>query len=208
MFSKDDLPLLAILRGVKAKDLQPLLEVFQNTNIRFLEITMNTDSAADLIKEIKSLASGKMKIGAGTVLNMNDLDTALSAGAEFIVSPSVLDSVIGSCVSQNIPVIPGALSPTEIQKAWDLGATMVKVFPSSVFGPSYIKAVKGPYNQIKIMAVGGVGDKNISEFFLNGADAIGFGASIIKPEWLDTDRYDLIEDSLISLINNFKYKSR
>ncbi len=203
MFSNEDLPLLAILRGVTEKNLQPLVEVFLNTNICFLEITMNTIGAAGLIKQIIPLTQGKIKVGAGTVLNLNDLGNALAVGAEFIVTPSVQDDVIRKCVSDNVPVIPGALTPTEIHKAWDLGASMVKVFPASVLGPGYMKAIKGPFNHIKLMAVGGIGEDNISEFFKNGADAIGFGGSILKEKWLAEKKYEIIEEKIHSLISGF-----
>ncbi len=204
MFTKDDLPLLAILRGVKEENLQPLVEVFIKTGIRFLEITMNTPDASELIQKIKILSIEKIKIGAGTVLNANDLDAALTAGAEFIVSPSVVDDVIHKCVKENIPVIPGAFTPTEVHKAWDMGSAMIKLFPASIFGPSYFKALKGPFESIKLMAVGGVDEYNIDTYISSGADAIGFGGSIIKNEWLKDEKYQIIEDKITALASAYK----
>ena len=150
MFSKKELPFLAILRGIEEDDLKPLVDVLAAAGIRFLEITMNTPDATNLMRLIKQLCENKLVVGAGTVLNSHDLDNALSAGAGFIVTPSVIDDVINACVSENIPVIPGALTPTEIHKAWSMGATMIKVFPASVFGSGYIKAIKGPFDKIKV----------------------------------------------------------
>jgi 2-dehydro-3-deoxyphosphogluconate aldolase/(4S)-4-hydroxy-2-oxoglutarate aldolase len=180
------------------------LQVFHETNITFMEITMNTGGSPDLIRKTRSLAGNTIRIGAGTVLNGKDLDDALSAGAGFIVSPSVTEEVIRRCVSDGIPVIPGALTPTEIQRSWDMGAAMVKLFPASVFGPAYIKAVKGPLNDVKIMAVGGVGKDNAAGFIQQGADAIGFGGSIIQNKWLTEKRYDLIKQEITDLVSVFR----
>ncbi len=206
MFSKNELPFLAILRGIEEDDLKPLVDVLVAADIRFLEITMNTPDATNLIRQINQLVENKLVVGAGTVLSLHDLENALSAGAGFIVTPSVIDDVINACVSENIPVIPGALTPTEIHKAWSMGATMIKVFPASVCGPGYIKAIKGPFDKIKVMAVGGVNENNAADFFRNGADAIGFGAGIIRPEWLSDHRYDLIEKSLQELVKKIPMK--
>jgi 2-dehydro-3-deoxyphosphogluconate aldolase/(4S)-4-hydroxy-2-oxoglutarate aldolase len=197
MFEKDQLPFLGILRGAK---------VCIHCGLQYLEITMNTENAPQLISKMIRLTKNKITVGAGTVLNCKDYDQAAAAGAQFIVSPSVAEDVIKKCVKNSIPVFPGALTPTEVQKAWDLGATMVKLFPASVFGPAYIKELKGPFNLIRIMAVGGVDEKNISDYFSSGVDAIAFGVSIFNQKWMAEDCYDLIEEKLKTLIE--KYMSR
>jgi 2-dehydro-3-deoxyphosphogluconate aldolase / (4S)-4-hydroxy-2-oxoglutarate aldolase len=201
MFEKDKLPFLGILRGVKDSELEELVKVSINCGLKYLEITMNTENAPFLITKMIKLAGNKITIGAGTVLNEKDLKLALSAGAEFVVSPSVIEKVINQCVKEKIPAFPGALTPTEVQKAWDLGAEMVKLFPASVFGPTYIKELKGPFNKIKIMAVGGVNENNVSDFFDCGADAIAFGNGIFDPKLIKEKRYDLIELNMYNLIS-------
>jgi 2-dehydro-3-deoxyphosphogluconate aldolase/(4S)-4-hydroxy-2-oxoglutarate aldolase len=204
MISKEDLPLLGILRGITEKDIQPLTEIFIRHEVRHIEITMNTKNATLLITEFIETGGADLNIGAGTVLNRKELDKALDAGAKFIVSPSIVNDVIEECVSRNIPVFPGALTPTEIHKAWVAGATMVKLFPASLFGAGYVRAVKAPFDDIKVIAVGGVGPQNISKFFDNGADAVAFGAGIIRHKWLEENKYDLIEQHLKSLIEAYK----
>lgn len=204
MFEKDKLPILGILRGIEEKNVRPLAETFIGSGMDYIEITMNTMGAIDLIRQMIEVSKNKLIIGAGTVLTKDDLEKALGAGAKFIVCPTVVDEVIRECVLQKIPVFPGALTPTEVQKAWDMGATMVKLFPASAFGPSYIKELKGPFNSLRIMAVGGVNEKNIGLYFKSGAEAVAFGASIIKPEWLATDRYDLIDLELSFLIGSYR----
>lgn len=197
------LPLLGILRGIESKHVEPLAIAVGKTGLPAIEITMNTPNAPALIKEMKYYSRGKFAVGAGTVLTFRDLDAAVAAGASFIVMPSLQLEVIRICVSQKIPVFPGAFTPTEIYKAWEMGATMVKVFPSSIVGPQYFAEVKGPFNGIKLLACGGINQQTIRDFFGKGADAAAFGASIFKKEWLDADNYDAIGTEISGLINAY-----
>lgn len=204
MIKQGELPLLGILRGIEEKHIAPLMDIFIKAEIKYIEITMNTDGASQLIKKVITESNDMLVIGAGTVLSLADLDEALDAGSKFIVSPTIKEDVIETCVKNKVPVFPGALTPTEIHKAWDLGATMVKLFPANLFGPSYIKSVKGPLDKLKIMAVGGVNEKNAGHFLKSGADGVAFGAGIIKPMWLAKERYDLIEKNLKDFIAGCK----
>lgn len=203
MFKKGQLPILGIMRGIKSADIEPLANLCIKHGLSNVEITMNTDSAPELISEMIRAVQGRINVGAGTVLNIADLDRALNAGANFIVSPSIVEDVIEKCIHQNIPVFPGALTPTEVQKAWDLGATMVKLFPATAFGPDYIKELKGPFDKIRIMAVGGVNESNIRSFFEKGAEAVAFGASIFNLKLLSEKQYDQVEERLQKLINSY-----
>lgn len=202
MFKKDEIPVIGILRGITEKNITDLIKVFKNTGIKYVEITMNTRNAAGLIAKMISEAGEELVVGAGTVLSKNDLNEALKAGAKFIVSPSVKDEIIEYCVDKDIPVFPGALTPTEVHRAMDLGATMVKLFPSGMYGPGYIKALKGPFDKMKIMAVGGINENNAGKYMNHGADAVAFGAGILRPNWMDEGRYDIIEEKIKQLVNN------
>ena len=204
MFSKDELPILGILRGITQKHIDPIASMLTNEGIRYVEVTMNTHGAAGLIKELIQKSGGNFTVGAGTVLTNTDLQEALDAGAKFIVTPSVVEDVIQNCVQQKIPVFPGAFTPTEVHKAWTMGAEMVKLFPSGMYGPGYVRALKGPFDTIKIMAVGGVNEKNIAQFFLQGASAVAFGAGILRPEWLENNNFDFIEEKLKLLVKAYK----
>lgn len=192
-------PLLPILRGVTPEQLDRLMDSFMNVGLDTMEITMNTDNADELIKQAVS-KSDKLLIGAGTVTNLGELEKAFNAGAQFIVTPVVNSEVIRKCVEEDIPVIPGALTPTEIFTAWELGATMVKVFPAGTFGPKYFKDLLGPLNNIKLMAVGGVNESNIADYFKAGAKAAAFGGSLMSTERLEGNRYDLIEEDIRKLL--------
>ncbi len=200
----EQLPLMAILRGIEPKHVESLAKIFIACELPAVEITMNTNDVAALIREMKYYAKGKFSVGAGTVLTFRDLDKAIASGASYIVMPTLQIDVIRVCASQNIPVFPGAFTPTEIYKAWELGATMVKVFPSSVLGPKYFSEIKAPMNDIKLMACGGVSVSTIGDYFNAGASAAAFGASIVKKEWLDTENYDAIEVELKTLVDAYK----
>ncbi len=179
-----ELPLMGIVRGVDIGDIGALIESVIKAGLKTIEITMNTPCAAGIISEAVNIAGGRIDVGAGTVLSRADLEGALTAGAGFIVMPTLIENVMNYCVRNDIPVFPGALTPQEVFNAWDKGATMVKVFPSGVFGPKYIKELKGPFDKVKLMAVGGVRCENIGEYFSCGADAVAFGGSVFSKEWL------------------------
>lgn len=182
-------PLLGILRGIMPSELDPLFETIVASGLQAVEITMNTEGAAGLIKNAVKRYSKELMIGAGTVLNMADLQTALKAGATFIVSPVVIHPVVRYCVKHKIPVFPGALIPSDIYEAWQAGATMVKVFPASCFGPEYFKELKGPFPQIELLACAGVTPENTKAYFQNGASAIAVGGSVFRKEWIAAGKF-------------------
>ena len=188
------LPLMGILRGVAKIDIVPLVETVVDAGLETLEVTMNTPGAPELIKETSRIAAGRLMVGAGTVLSKEGFDAAFDAGASFIVTPVYIDEVVNACREKNIPFFPGALTPTEVYKAHQAGAAMVKVFPAGRFSPKYFKELKGPLGDIKLMAVGGVRNENIKEYFDSGADAVAFGASVFQKhliEYLNLDSLNL-----------------
>lgn len=178
-------PILGILRGIEAGCIDGLVDAVTSSGLYSIEITMNTKDSGKLIKKACRAALPRLAIGAGTVLDMKTLKTALDAGATFIVTPVLVEDVMKYCVKNRIPVFPGAFSPQEIYKAWQNGATMVKVFPAGILGPKYFREIKGPFNDIELLACGGVTPENLKDYFTNGASAAAFGASVFKKEWLD-----------------------
>jgi len=186
------LPVMGILRGIKPDSIEALVETVVASGLKTIEITMNTEGADKIIKEAVRAAGGQLTIGAGTVLNEKALKAALDSGATFIVMPSLIGDVVKYCVKRKIPVFPGAFTPQEIYNAWNAGASMVKVFPSGFFGPGYFKEIKGPFNEIELMACGGVRPENIKSYFSNGASAVAFGASVFQKEWLSNKDFSSI----------------
>ena len=189
-------PLLGILRGITPSELEPLFEAIVASGLQAIEITMNTKGATGLIKNAVRHYGKQLMIGAGTVLTLKNLQSALRAGATFIVSPVVVPPVIEYCAKRKIPVFPGALTPQDIYEAWQAGATMVKVFPAGCFGPDYFKEIKGPFPRIELLACGGVTPENMKDYFKNGASAIAVGSSVFRKEWLATKKFHKVRNRL------------
>jgi 2-dehydro-3-deoxyphosphogluconate aldolase/(4S)-4-hydroxy-2-oxoglutarate aldolase len=202
------LPILGILRGIELDIIDPLIQAVIASGLKTIEITMNTKSAPELIKKAVKTAGGSMSVGAGTVLNMQDLKLALDSGATFIVSPVVVNEVMEYCVKNKIPVFPGALTPQEIFKAWQMGATMVKVFPAKFFGPEYFKEIKGPFNDIELLACAGVTAENLRTYFSSGASAVSFGAGVFKREWLLSRDFVSISRVIKGFLQEYKMLKR
>ena len=198
------LPILGILRGIDIESVEPLVEASILAGLKTIEITMNTRGAATLIEKAVATAGKRLTIGAGTVLSVKSLEIAFDAGATFIVTPVLVEDVMKYCVKNKIPVFPGALSPQEIYNAWNAGATMVKVFPSGFFGPKYFKEIKGPFNDIKLLACGGVTPENMKEYFSSGASAIAFGEGVFKREWLAGKDFKSIEEAVKRYVDGLK----
>jgi 2-dehydro-3-deoxyphosphogluconate aldolase/(4S)-4-hydroxy-2-oxoglutarate aldolase len=154
---------------------------------------MNTPSAAAIIQFAADKYRGQLNVGAGTVCNTDDLELAIKAGSQFIVTPILDADVIRTCVGKKIPVFPGAYTPTEIYQAWKLGASMVKVYPATSLGPEYIKDVKAPLNNIKLMPTGGINLENIQTFINSGADGLGIGSQLFDKKLIKDENWEGLE---------------
>lgn len=185
-------PVLGIIRGITEASLSGVMEAGIAGGLRFIEITLNTPNAPHLIELASKNYSGSLCIGAGTVLSVEDADIAVKAGARFLVSPTVKPEVAGFCKNQGLAYFPGAFTPTEIEMAWNHGAAMVKVFPASQLGPAYFKEVKGPFQDIKLMAVGGVNLENIPSYLAAGASALALGGSVFSAERMRNHQFSQI----------------
>lgn len=190
---------IGIARGIPEHNLLPAFQAALEGGFYYLEITMNTPDAVKLISVAAREFNGKAQIGAGTVTNLNEAKEALKAGAQFIISPVVNLEVIGYCRNHNIPVFPGALTPTEILNAWKAGATMVKVFPvKAMGGPDYIKELKAPFTNVKLLACGGVTPQNLPDYIQAGTDGIGIGGQLFRKEWIESCDYESIRKAALS----------
>lgn len=198
-----ELPIMGILRGADESSIAPLTEAALSAGIKTLEITMNTPNAPALIRRMTKASKKRLMVGAGTVLDRTDLNSALDAGATFIVLPALIPDIVDYCVKKSVPVFPGALTPHEIYRAWQAKPAMVKVFPAAFFGPSYFKEIKGPFGNIELLACGGVTSDNIVSFFSSGASAVAFGGSVFKKDLIAKKQFGIIEKNMKSLVNAF-----
>jgi 2-dehydro-3-deoxyphosphogluconate aldolase/(4S)-4-hydroxy-2-oxoglutarate aldolase len=202
------MPIVGILRGCPLEKLRPIVEAFQEGGLFNLEITMNSTAAAEQIKVARGISGGGLNIGAGTVTSLMLLEQALAAGATFIVTPTVSVPVIKHCVQNGVPVFPGAFSPTEILQAWELGATMVKVFPAEVLGASYIKNIKAPLPHVRLMPTGGVDQNSLSAFAKAGADAFGIGSPLFRPERVAANDWEWLRNQCRGFVEAFRTRNQ
>ena len=194
---------MGILRGVDSEVIEPLTEAIIKSGLETVEITMNTPGASQLIAKMTKVSKQRLVVGAGTVLDLDALKKAEDSGATFIVTPVLIEEVSNYCVKHKIAIFPGAFSPLEIYKAWKLGAAMVKVFPAKFLGPAYFKEIKGSFNQVELLACWGVTAQNLKDYISCGADAIAFGASIFRKEWLAKKDFAKISESIRTILASY-----
>jgi len=186
------MPLIAILRGITGEAADRTVKALADGGIRFVEVTMNTDGACDMIAKWRRAYGGRLRIGAGTVLNVEEAKKAAAAGAEFFVCPHLDERVIEFALSKGLAVFPGAMTPTEIVRAHACGATAVKIFPAASLGLSYIKELQGPLGHIPMIPTGGVTPDNVAQYFEAGAFAVGIGGRLANKERIAAGDFDSI----------------
>lgn len=171
-----DPPVIAILRAPTAARFAEVTAVLHDSGITAVEFTLNSPGALDALREC---AGSAHPVGAGTVLTAVDAARAVDAGAAYLITPTVCREVITEGLRMGVPVICGAFTPTEIHSAWQAGATMVKVFPASIGGPGYLKAIRGPLNEIPLVPTGGIGLADARAYLDAGAKALGMGSPLV-----------------------------
>lgn len=177
-------PIVGIIRNVSLEDVKQILPVYRQAGLTTIEITMNTPGAEDIIRYAIEHESEGLNIGAGTVCTKEDLENALEAGAQFIVTPIINKKIIKSCAKKGVPIFPGGYTPTELYNAWTWGATMVKIYPATSLGPEYIKDLKAPLNHLKVLPTGGVSLENMDQFLKAGADGLGIGSQLFDKKMI------------------------
>ena len=182
---------------IRAPDGSRLVEVAQALlagGVDCLEVTFTVPRAHRVLEQVADALGDKVLLGAGTVLDPETCRIAILAGAEFIVSPGTNPDVIRMCKRYSKPVMPGALTPTEVITAWELGADFVKVFPCDVLGPNHLKALRGPLPQVKMIPTGGVTLETAADFLKAGASALGIGSSLVEPAAIKARDFTRIEN--------------
>ena len=169
---------IAVIRSSQVSLAHQMAQAVAVGGMSLIEITWNSDRASELISQLRRELPTCL-IGTGTLLNLDQLQQAIDAGAQFLFTPHVDLSLIAAAVEAGVPVIPGALSPTEIVTAWNAGASCVKVFPiEAVGGANYLKCLQGPLGQIPLIPTGGVTLENAKEFIAAGAIAVGLSGDL------------------------------
>jgi 2-dehydro-3-deoxyphosphogluconate aldolase/(4S)-4-hydroxy-2-oxoglutarate aldolase len=191
------MPVVGIIRGLSVDEIDFVLPIYKEAGFTTIEITLNTPEALSVIGSLANQYDGTLNVGAGTVCTLDDLAAALDAGANFIVTPIFKSEVVKKCVSLQVPIFPGAFSPTEIYEAWELGASMVKLYPASVVGPAYVSAVLAPLNKVKLMPTGGIHLSNMLAFMKAGATSLGIGSELF-------DKKIIQKRDSEAMLNHFK----
>lgn len=174
-----DCGLVAVVRAENSEQACKIADACIAGGVAGIEVTFTVPGAADVIRDLaKKYSSGEIVIGAGTVLDPETARIAILAGAQYIVSPSVNLETIKLCNRYQIPVMPGAMTIEGVIAAMEAGADIVKVFPGEAFGPSFIKAIKGPLPQAPLMPTGGVSLDNVAEWIKVGCIAVGVGGNL------------------------------
>ena len=175
-----DTGLIPVVRAQSAELAIRAVEAIKAGGVNVLEVTLTVPGAIGVIEQLTTMFGGDALIGAGTVLDRETADRCIQAGAQFIVSPALNEDTIAFCRANDVAVFPGALTPTEVVTAWNAGADAVKIFPASaVGGASYLKSLKAPLPQIKMIPTGGVSLATAAAFIVAGAFALGVGADLV-----------------------------
>jgi len=199
-----EVPVLGIIRGGSQDSIQGVLNSCVTAGLNFVELTLNTENALSLIELASKQFSDELCVGAGTVLSLIDLKNAENAGAKFFVSPTLNVDIATYCSKKGLAYFPGALTPTEIEKAWNSGATMIKVFPASQMGPNYFNTIRGPFDELQLIAVGGINVTNAVEYLRSGASAIAIGGSIFTISRMKNREFGSIKTDIADLISTVK----
>ena len=173
-------PVVAILRAANAERFLEVGRVLYEGGVRGIEVTLTSKGALEAFGRLREELPGDAVLGVGTVRSAGDAELALGAGATYLVAPDFRDEVVAFAVERDLPVVPGALTPTEVVAAWGAGATAVKVFPvSAVGGAAYVKAVRAPLPEVPLVPTGGVGIDDIGAYLDAGAVAVGVGSPLL-----------------------------
>jgi 2-dehydro-3-deoxyphosphogluconate aldolase / (4S)-4-hydroxy-2-oxoglutarate aldolase len=195
---------VAIIRLKDGAALPRVVEALAEGGVRALEITMTVPGAVEHIRQVASTLPAGFVLGAGTVLTAETALEVADAGARFIVSPVFRTEVIEAAHRRDIPVLPGCFSPTEILNAWDAGADIIKVFPATALGPTYLKDLRGPLPQVKLCPTGGVSIDNAGDWIRAGAVAVGVGSALVDAQAVSAGNFAQIRDNASRIVQNVK----
>jgi len=194
-----------VVRASSADEAMKIVDAIKDGGINIIEITMTIPNAIEVMEAVAKKFKGDVLLGAGTVLDAETARVSILAGAEFVVSPCLNGDLIRICRRYTKIVIPGAMTPTEILKAWEMGADIVKVFPAgNLGGPEYIRAIKAPLPQILLNPTGGVNLKNAREFIKAGASVISVGSALVDKKAVAEGRFEVLTEKAKQFVEEVK----
>lgn len=196
----DETGVVAIVRLDDYSQAVEMAGAIADGGVAAIEFTYTNPKAGEAIARVKSALAGRVLVGAGTVLDPETARAAMLQGADFIVTPTLNLETIRVCRRYSVPSVIGAFTPTEILTAWEAGATYVKVFPASAVGPRYLKDVRGPLPQVRLIPTGGVDLANAGEFIKAGAAAIAVGSNLVDGKLVATGDWQTLRDRAASFI--------
>src|SRR5438477_1193880 len=189
-----DCGIVAVVRSPDSQQLVEVARALADGGVTVVEITLSVPNALDVLRQVRQALGDRLLLGAGTVLDAETARAVLLAGAEYIVAPTLNLDVIRLCQRYDKLVMPGAFSPTEILKAWEAGADIVKVFPADVVGPAFFQALRGPLPQVRLMPTGGVDLNTAAAFLKAGACCLGVGGQLVEPKAVAERNFDRVRD--------------
>ena len=196
---------LGVVAVIRLKDparLRAVVDAMIEGGVRALEVTMTVPRAIELIRELAAALPAGFLLGAGTVIDAVTARAVIDAGASFVVGPVFRPDVIAACHERDVAAMPGCFSPTEILAAHECGADIVKLFPATALGPQFIKDVRAPLPQVKLMPTGGVTADNAGEWIRAGAVAVGLGSALLDPRAIEGGRWDVITANARRVVAN------
>ena len=186
------LRVVAVIRMKDPARLRAVVDAIAEGGVRAIEVTMTVPGAIELIRTLASSLPDDILLGAGTVTDAATARAVIDAGARYVVSPVFRREVIAACHERDVAVAPGCFTPTEILDAHDCGADIIKVFPATALGPQYIKDVRAPLPQVRLMPTGGVSLDNAGDWIRAGAVAVGVGSALLDTKAIEEGRFEVL----------------
>lgn len=199
-----ELGLLAVIRGPSQELTVQMVEALINGGVYGIEVTYSTPNAEEVVRSLAKKYGDQILLGMGTLTRPEQAVTAKAAGANFLVSPISDPTLVKAMVASGLATMAGAFTPTEVFQAYTLGTDVVKIFPGSLAGPSYIKALKGPFPNIPMMPTGGVNAGNVAEWFASGVVAVGAGSELCPPQLAKEGKFDEISKKAAEFVQVVK----
>ena len=197
----EELGIVPVIRVGSARLAMHAVEALVSAGISVVEITMTVPDAVEVIGAVAARFDGSVLIGAGTITSADETRRAVGAGAQFIVSPGFDAEIVEAAHALDVPVMPGVLTPTEVMAATRAGADWVKIFPCSALGgPTYLRALRGPFPQLKMMPTGGVSLATAPAYIAAGAVALGVGSELVDEALLEVGRYASLSERALAFV--------